>query len=112
MEGKPELLKVLRHYDADVQEYRVSQLIRCIVHDEARASMSVNLTRGLVNCMACGFSGDSYSIVMKKEGIGFREAIQFGEDHFGASAAPRTGGFSPRGKRGFQPRTRRPGLSG
>jgi DNA primase len=113
---KPDLLKVLQHYGVDVKEYRVSQLVRCFApdHDDTKASLSVDLTKGLVNCMACEMRGDVYSIVEKMEGLTHGAARQRAatiagsppELPIGGSRPGLSGGSRP-GRRGWQPRTRR-----
>lgn len=112
---KPDLLKVLLFYGADVQEHRVSQLIRCPVHEEARASCSVNLQKQLWSCKACGAQGDSYTLIKLKEGLDhFGEVVDFAAERLGVSrgVAPGVRGRRQGGRRGFRPATKRRGLSG
>jgi DNA primase len=44
-------------------------------HDEAAPSFQVNRRKGLWHCFGCGAGGDVISFVMKREGVGFREAL-------------------------------------
>ena len=38
------------------------------------SSARVNLTIGMIACMACDLSGDAYTLLMVVEGIDFKEA--------------------------------------
>jgi hypothetical protein len=72
---RPDLAAVLEHYDVQINPYKVSQMVRCPLQDEDRTpSMSINTNTGLWNCHSCGEGGDSYSLIMKKEGVDFRGA--------------------------------------
>jgi DNA primase len=44
-------------------------------HDEAAPSFQVNRRKGLWHCFGCGAGGDVISFVMKREGVGFQEAL-------------------------------------
>jgi len=44
------------------------------VHQDRNPSCSLNLTRGVLYCQACGLSGDAYSVLMSIEGITFSQA--------------------------------------
>jgi DNA primase len=109
MEGKPDLVKVMRHYGVEVQEYRVSQLVCCPVHSEDRPSCSVNTVKQLWSCKACGAQGDSYTLIQTKEGLSFREAIEFARDRLGVAITPDR---PQRGRRGggYRPKLKRAGL--
>ena len=47
----------------------------CPFHDETAPSFQVNRRKGLWHCFGCGTGGDVISFLMKREGIGFREAL-------------------------------------
>jgi len=47
----------------------------CPFHADAAPSLQVNRRKGLWHCFGCGAGGDVISFVMKREGIGFREAL-------------------------------------
>lgn len=47
----------------------------CPFHDEAAPSLQVNRRKGLWHCFGCGAGGDVISFVMKREGVGFQEAL-------------------------------------
>jgi DNA primase len=44
-------------------------------HEEAAPSFQVNRRKGLWHCFGCGAGGDVISFVMKREGVGFQEAL-------------------------------------
>jgi DNA primase len=118
-DGKPDLARTLAFYGVEVNEYRQSQLVRCPVHSEDRASCSVNLTKGLFSCKACGAQGDSFTLIQIKEGLkDFGSVVEFAASKFGVTAPvpagrPRTGlSGEPRpARRGYRPKTRRRALS-
>lgn len=74
---RPDLSSVLLHYGVDAHS---SGNHLCVAHEETTPSMSVNLEKGLVNCMSCGFAGSSWDIIMKKEDLDFRAAVTFAAD--------------------------------
>lgn len=71
--AKPDLQAVLLHYGLDAPH---SGNYTCIVHEETRASMSVNLEEQVVQCFSCGFAGDAFNIIMKREGYDFKRAAE------------------------------------
>jgi|APGre2960657373_1045057.scaffolds.fasta_scaffold63129_3 DNA primase len=78
MAADPELLKaVVKHYGGETRD-GYSKAVRCCFHDDTRRSavMSTDGDRaGLYFCHTCGIGGDAYSLLMWKEGIDFRVAI-------------------------------------
>jgi DNA primase len=110
--NKPDLRQVLEFYHVELRGERRETQILCPIHDESRPSCSVNLDKGLIHCMSCGFGGDSFDIIMKKEGLDeFGAAVSFAEEKLGFSRGdvPRaTGRSGPRVSRGkgFAPRYR------
>ncbi|MHC5058768.1 MAG: CHC2 zinc finger domain-containing protein, partial [Planctomycetota bacterium] len=48
----------------------------CPFHADDAPSLQVNRRRGLWHCFGCGAGGDVISFVMKREGVGFREALE------------------------------------
>jgi hypothetical protein len=57
---------------------RRPQKIRCPIgtHEDTHPSATINPTEGLWNCFTCGQGGDAYTLIMLREGVGFREAKQ------------------------------------
>ena len=76
-EDKPDLGAVLDHYNVVFKPDRSSQKVLCPVHEEHVQSCSVNLDEGWWNCHACNAKGDSWNLIMLKEGIDFAAAVQY-----------------------------------
>lgn len=84
---KHSIQPVLEHYGAtNIRETWGWQKIRCPIHEDGTASASVNTTENVFVCHACGVKGDTYKIIMEKEGVGFREAITIAETITGESS--------------------------
>ncbi len=83
---KHSIKSVLEHYGATVQERHGWVKLRCPFHDDGHASATVNFEENAFNCFGCGVKGDTYSIIMEHEGIGFREAIKIAEGITGQSS--------------------------
>lgn len=49
----------------------------CPWHDDRRPSMNVNEERQTWRCWVCNIGGDVFSYVMRRDGIGFPEALQY-----------------------------------
>lgn len=47
----------------------------CPFHGESNASASISPDRGAFRCHGCGETGDVISIIRKKEGVTYQEAI-------------------------------------
>ncbi|GAA0955506.1 hypothetical protein GCM10009560_79330 [Nonomuraea longicatena] len=68
---------VLAHYGADcVPEGYKWAPMKCPFHDDRSASASVSTERGSFKCHACEAHGDTYSLVMWKEGCDFAGAVE------------------------------------
>ena len=52
----------------------------CPFHDDHRPSMSFSQSRGTWRCWSCGAHGDAADLVMRKLGIGFRQALRWAQD--------------------------------
>jgi DNA primase len=48
----------------------------CPFHTETTASFTVTPAKGLWHCFGCGEGGDAIRFVQKREGLGFREAVE------------------------------------
>ena len=83
MAADAELLKaVIRHYGGEVRD-GYSRAVKCCFHDDTRRSavMSTDGEKaGLYFCHTCGIGGDAYSLLMWREGIDFRVAIDRAAD--------------------------------
>lgn len=86
---KHSIAPVLEHYGLQQQdETRMGWVkTKCPFHNDTHASAAVNYQANTFKCFACTMAGDTYKLIMEKEGIGFREAIAFAEAISGDSNA-------------------------
>lgn len=79
MAADADLLRaVIRHYGGEVRD-GYSKPVKCCFHQDAHRSavMSTDGEKaGLYYCHTCGIGGDAYSLLMWKEGVEFRVAIE------------------------------------
>jgi DNA primase len=52
----------------------MNQKVKCPLHDDRTASMTINVDKGAWFCHACSVGGSGVDLIMHKEGVGFREA--------------------------------------
>lgn len=83
---KHSIQSVLEHYGATVHERDGWVKLRCPFHDDGHASATVNVEENAFNCFGCGVKGDTYSIIMEQERVGFREAVKIAEGITGKSS--------------------------
>jgi DNA primase len=81
---------VLEYYGGDpVEEDRRWHEYRCPFHDDSNKSAAVRTLSGeeeVFNCHAvCGVAGNAVQIIMKREGVGYREALGRAEEITGRS---------------------------
>jgi DNA primase catalytic core len=50
---------------------------KCPWHEDKDPSLSVDRDKGLYHCFGCGESGDTFALVEKVKGVGFREALEY-----------------------------------
>ena len=82
---KPSISAILEHYGATVTKRRGWVSMRCPFHDDTHRSATANYDENVFCCFACQLKGDGYTLIMKKEGIGFREAISIAQGIFDKS---------------------------
>ena len=51
--------------------------MKCPFHIDTHASAAVNFDKNAFVCHGCGVKGDTYSLIMYKEGGDYREAVKF-----------------------------------
>jgi hypothetical protein len=71
---------------------------RCPLHDDRRPSLYVHPGRQVFHCFGCGSGGDVYSLVMKKRGCSFPEAVRIVAEFARVGSPPKAkpeAGFAP-----------------
>jgi len=71
-----QLVAVFDHYELPEPRYG-EQMFKCPVHDDRKPSASVNRSKGLWHCHACGAGGDAIALLQANEGWGYRQAAEF-----------------------------------
>lgn len=66
---------IVAHYGGEVREGK-SASVKCCIHDDSRRSAVMNTYDNLYWCHTCGKGGSSVDIVMEKENLGFKDAIE------------------------------------
>lgn len=79
MNDKHDLIAVLTHYGTRIPEVRRWSSIKCVLHDDKQASAAVSPDREMFFCHACDFNGDVYAVIMRKEGVTFKDAVSRAE---------------------------------
>ena len=101
--AKPEIRAVLDYAGVRYQDKRGSQKVLCPAHADRKPSCSLDLDKGLWNCLSCGASGDAWSLLMIAEGISFKDAVKLAE----TLGIPRVDGDSTSTTRAGPRKTRR-----
>lgn len=93
--SKHDIVQVLQHYGFNIPSNRGGwQSVRCMFHNDHIKSARLNIDMGGFRCFACDMAGDVYSLIMKREGVKYGEAIKIaeritGESHGELRAKPR-----------------------
>jgi DNA primase len=82
---KHDIVTVLEHYGFEIPVRHGWITVRCAFHGDRVKSARLNIDNGGFRCFGCEMAGDVYSIIMKKEGVAFREAIKIAERITGLS---------------------------
>lgn len=85
MTEKPDITVILEHYGARVPTRHGWFSMKCPFHDDRHNSASATRDDNAFCCFACQIKGDGYAIIMAKEGVGFREAIDIAKRIFNES---------------------------
>lgn len=83
---KPSIEEYLHYIGADTPPVGSGwRKMKCCFHLDSHASAAVNYDKNAFVCHGCGVKGDTYSLIMYKEGLDFSEAKQFAEKFSSAS---------------------------
>ena len=75
---KPSIEEYLRYIGAETPAISSGwRKMKCPFHGDTHASAAVNYDKNAFVCHGCGVKGDTYSLIMYKEGGDYREAVQF-----------------------------------
>ena len=66
---------IVSHYGGEVKEGRACS-VRCVLHNDSRRSAVINTRDNLYYCHTCGKGGSAIDIIMEKEGLGFKDAVE------------------------------------
>ena len=86
-----DIVKVVSDY-VPLKKTGVNYVGICPFHNEKTPSMTVSESKQIFHCFGCGEGGDSVTFVMKRENLGFPEAIRFLAEKLGVlieEAVPR-----------------------
>jgi len=75
-EKEQQLVAVFEHYGLPEPRYG-EQRFKCPVHDDRTPSASVNRSKGLWHCHACGAGGDGIALLQANEGWSYGQAKDF-----------------------------------
>ena len=75
---KPSIEEYLHYIGADTPAMGGGwRKMKCPFHGDTHASAAVNYDKNAFVCHGCGVKGDTYSLIMYKEGGDYREAVNF-----------------------------------
>ena len=78
MTEKPSIEEYLNYIGAAVPPMGSGwRKMKCPFHIDTHASAAVNFDKNAFVCHGCGVKGDTYSLIMYKEGGDYREAVKF-----------------------------------
>jgi DNA primase len=67
--------EIVSFYGGEVREGR-NVSVRCCIHNDTRRSAVIDTYGNLYFCHTCGKGGSGLDIIMEKEGIGFKDAVE------------------------------------
>jgi len=83
------LADLCRDYGIELKPHGADLVGLCPFHDDHEPSFVVTPAKNLWNCLgACGAGGDNLQLVMKKEGVSFRHAVELLQRKLGVAPAP------------------------
>ena len=78
MDSKPSIEEYLNFIGATTPAVGSGwRKMKCPFHPDAHASAAVNYDHNAFICHGCGVKGDTFSLIMFKEGGSYREAVKF-----------------------------------
>jgi len=81
---------IVRFYGGEVREGR-NVSVKCCIHNDTRRSAVIDTYGNLYFCHTCGKGGSAFDIIMEKEGIGFKDAVERADEILaGVGSAVRT----------------------
>ena len=90
---------IVAHYGGQVKEGR-STSVKCVMHNDSRASASMNTYENLYHCFTCGKGGNAVNLVCILENLEFKDGLKRAvEIATGSGAAIRPGNKSGSVKR-------------
>ncbi|OLY64816.1 CHC2 zinc finger domain-containing protein [Leptospira santarosai] len=76
LKSETDLIALVRSYGIELRKHGLNWVGRCPFHEDKTPSFIVTPTKHLWHCMgACKAGGSAIDFVMKKEGLGFQEAV-------------------------------------
>ena len=66
---------IVSFYGGEVKEGK-SASVKCCIHDDSRRSAVMNTYDNLYFCHTCGKGGSSVAIVMEKENLEYKDAVE------------------------------------
>ena len=66
---------IVRFYGGEVREGR-NVSVRCCIHEDRRRSAVMDTYGNLYFCHTCGKGGSAIDVIMEKEGLGFKDAVE------------------------------------
>ncbi|TGM21542.1 hypothetical protein EHQ90_02200, partial [Leptospira stimsonii] len=77
LKTETDLLALVRGYGIELKNHGTNWVARCPFHDDRHPSFIVTPSKNLWHCMgACKTGGSAIDFVMKREGLGFNEAVE------------------------------------
>ncbi|AXR64083.1 CHC2 zinc finger domain-containing protein [Leptospira mayottensis] len=77
LKTETDLLALVRSYGIELKNHGTNWVARCPFHDDRTPSFIVTPVKNLWHCMgACKTGGSAIDFVMKREGLGFNEAVE------------------------------------
>lgn len=70
-----QIVAVFDHYDRYLNPDRREQRVKCLLHDDDRPSMNVNVSKGVWHCPVCSKGGGVVTLIQEIENISYADAV-------------------------------------